>query len=174
MLNYYSDAAEEKKIIQLAERKLKGISKLFNNRHMLIAEGERKEIFLLSDELFKVYKELEGKKHPFSVGMFFGEYVKDDLKLSLQAVTEYVRFSEHNRVLIHRDAEQKFLYGRNLHNKVIVSYDQNLKKGDTAIICTQKNEPLGIGIVTGDFASKLRVQVIKNMMDIGWYIRHKE
>ncbi|MDD5239289.1 MAG: hypothetical protein PHH61_02375 [Candidatus Nanoarchaeia archaeon] len=173
MSNYYSNPSEERKIMKLAESKLKGISNLFHGRHVVISEGERKEIFLVSDEIFKAYK-LMVSKHPSSMGLFFGEYHNDDIRFSLPAITEYNRISDYHQVVIHRSAEQKFLYGRNLHSEVIVSYDKTLEKGDTVVVCNQKHEPLGVGIVTGDFKSKSRVQVINNLMDIGLYLRGKE
>lgn len=174
MLNYYSDKAEEAEIRKLAESRLKGISKLFNNKKMLIAEGERKEIFIVSNELFEIYQRMKEKKHPYSIGFYFGEYTGKDIKFSLPAITEYAKLTDYHKVTIHRNAEQKFLYGRNLHNEVIISFDRTLQNGDVAIICSQNNEPIGIGIVTGDFRSEKRVQVIKNMMDIGMYLRHNE
>jgi len=173
MLNYYSDAAEEKKIKQLAESRLRGISKLFDDKHVVIAEGERKEIFLVSAALFKAYKQMKSK-HPFSLGLFFGELNGSELKFGLPAIEEYAKLSSYHKVIVHKNAEQKFLFGRNLHSEVIVSYDKALKLGDTAVICNQNNEALGLGIVTGDFKSEKRTQVIKNMMDLGWYLRHKE
>jgi ribosome biogenesis protein Nip4 len=173
MLNHYFDANEAKLIRQLAESKLKGISKLFDEKHVVIAEGKHKEIFLLSSELFKVYKQLQSK-HLYSLGLFFAEYDGSELKFSLPAISEYNKISSFHKVVIHKSVEQKFLFGRNLHNEVIISYDGNLRLNDTAVICNKHNEALGLGIVTGDFKSEKRVQVIKNTMDMVLYLRNKE
>lgn len=174
MLNYYSDKTEEAHLKKLAESKLSGISKLFGNKKMLIAEGARKEIFLVSNELFEAYQRMKEKKHPYSIGFFFGEYSGDELKFSLPAITEYAKISSFHNVVIHRNAEQKFLFGRNLNSEVIVDYDKSLQLGDTAVICNQHNEALGLGTVTGDFKSETRVQVIKTHADLGLYLRNRE
>jgi len=174
MLNYYSDKAEEAEIRKLAESRLKGISKLFNNKKMLIAEGTHKEIFLVSNELFEVYHRMKEKKHPYSIGFYFGEYNGSEIKFSIPAISEYSKISSFHKVIIHPHAEQKFLFGRNLHSEVIVSYDRTLEMGDTVVICNQNNEALGLGIVTGDFKSQTRTQVIKNITDLGEYLRNKE
>ena len=106
MLRYYSDAKEEKRIKDLAETRLKGISRLFKNKRMLIAEGQRKEIFLVSEEMFRTYKKIKNQKHPFSIGFFFGEYNSKELKFSLEAVYEYAKISDYHKVIINRKFEQ--------------------------------------------------------------------
>ena len=174
MLNYYTDTELEKEILSAAESKLKGISRLFRNKKVLIAEGKRKEIFLLSPELFETYQKIKSKKHPFSAGFFFGEYSSGNLKFSLEAVYEYAKFSDYHKIKINRKFEQKFLYGRNPGSDVVTSYDPGLSRGDTAVVCNALNEALGIGVITGELKSKRKTRAIKNIMDRGWYLRHRE
>ena len=174
MLNYYLDSKEEKEIQKISESQFKGISKLFKDMKIIFSEGERKEIFLVSEKLFDTYKKIKKKKHPFSIGFYFGEVDKGEIKFSFESIDKYAKYSDFHKIVINRKFEQKFLHGRNPHNQSVVSYDTNLKKGDTAIICNSLNEALGMGVVTGDFDSKKRIQVVKNIMDLGWFLRHKE
>lgn len=172
MLNYYSDPKEEQAIKEWAESKLSGISKLFEKQKVLISQGDHKEIFFVSDELMQVYKKMKDK-HPFSIGFFFGEIGKG-IGFSIETIQRYANITDNHKVVINRRFEQKFLHGRNPSSETVISFDPELKLGDFAVVCNSLDEALGFGIVTGDFRSRTRTQVIKNKMDRGWYLRHRE
>lgn len=174
MLNYIHGGSEARKALDLADKRLPGISKLAAGKEVLIAADETKEIYFVSHELFKIYEILSKQKHPYTIGFYFGK-INHVFEPSFGALSKYVKISEYHKVVISRKAEMKFLYGRDVKADQLRKFDKELKKDNEVIVCNKSGEAIGLGRLLLDPKSAKRADVvIKNTMDLGWYLRHKE
>ena len=165
---------DKKYYAKMAERKFPGAAKLFEG-NIILARNNRVEIFKVSDELLKIYKLLREYREPYCFSNFIGEATKK-FRISLMAIHEYVKLGK-RIVRINEKAEQLFLYGRDVFSSSIVSHTNDFDEGDYVMVCNDKGEALGVGqamapaqIINelGDFIA------VKNLMDLGWYLRHEE
>lgn len=174
MLIYTQDDEEVKEALDSADAKFKDLSKLKGGSEVIIAKDTRKEVYFVSNKLMKLFKIIQPKKHPYTIGFYFGELQKE-FKPSFEALYKYAKVSDHHKVVISRKEEMRFLYGRDIRASQIRKYDKSLGIGDEMIICNKSNEALGTGVLVSDIKTAKRSdRIIKNTMDRGWYLRHKE
>ena len=150
--------------------------KFIQNKHLIIGEGKWKEIFLVSDRMITILEAIADKKQPYSIGMQIGELDKNKkFKLSLEAVFEIVKFTSHKIQLTAKGA-QTILYGRNISFSAVDKI-YKAKKGDYAILLDENGFPIGVGKILYDLA-KMQLNrfkiCIKNIIDLGWYLRKGE
>ena len=170
---------EELKFIQIAIANLFGekiAEKVIQNKHLIIGEGKWKEIFLISDKMIKILEAIADKKQPYSLGMQIGELDKNKkFKLSLEAVFEIGKFTS-KRIQLTAKGAQTILYGRNISFSAVDKI-YKAKKGDYAILLDENGFPIGLGKILHDFA-KMQLNrfkiCIKNIIDLGWYLRKGE
>ena len=180
MIMFRLSTHEELKFIQNAIDKLFGekiAEKFIQNKHLIIGEGKWKEIFLVSDKMIKIVEAIADKKQPYSLGMQIGELDKNKkFKLSLEAVFEIVKFTSHKIQLTAKGA-QTILYGRNISFSAVDKICYEARKGDYAILLDENGFPIGLGKILHDFA-KMQLNrfkiCIKNIIDLGWYLRKGE
>ncbi|HDQ59726.1 MAG TPA: hypothetical protein ENN30_00875 [Candidatus Woesearchaeota archaeon] len=175
MIKFNLDQGRLDKLKKAAERQLPGISFLFNNKQVVFADGKKTEVYLVSEEVYKVFKKASENRAPYSLGFYFGEWGRE-IVFSFGALQEYVNKKDSKKVMIYPKAEQKFLFGRNLSVRKIWKYDEKIKKGDLVIVTTNKNEALGFGDAEIDF-SKIEdcsdeTRAVNTKSEIGWYLRH--
>ena len=177
MIKFRYSTQEEHKLIQNAIDRLFGekiADKLIQNKHLIIGEGKWKEIFLISDKMIKILEAIADKKQPYSLGMQIGELDKNKkFKLSLEAVFEIVKFTSHKIQLTAKGA-QTILYGRNISFSQVDKICYNARKGDYVILLDENGFPIGLGKILHDLTKmqqdKFKI-CIKNIMDLGWYLR---
>jgi ribosome biogenesis protein Nip4 len=159
-------------MLKSAEEKLPGISRLTNEKRVIFSHGKTKEVFLVSDELFKNYERIK-PRHPYSMGLFMGEQTRT-FNPSLSTAAEYVTKVSGNKIIVNKKAEQHFLYGNNLEKQMLLSISPNLKKSSIVVVCNERGEALGLGVLTVNpeeaQPGKLFVRNIKN---ISAYLRNK-
>jgi len=175
MLKFYEDEQEARELLKQADVKLNGISGLKEGYNIVIAADERKEIYFVPKQVYDVYKRIKPYKNPYTFGFFFGEY-KTQIILSLESLYKFAKKSEFHKAIISEPAETPFLFGKDLIAAAIKKYDTSIRKGDLVVVCDQYNEALGIGEAVLDFSGHLSGKriAIRNVMDRGWYLRHKE
>ena len=174
MLEYTESKKEAEKLMQIADNKIMGISKISEGYNILIAEEHKKEIYFVSDELLKLFRIISKKKHPYSIGFYFGT-VDTDFEPSFGALFKFAKISDYHKVVISRKEEMRFLYGRDIRASQIRSFDKELKPGHTVIVCNKSNEAIGLGRVLNPIKPAKRSEIIiKNTMDLGWLLRRKE
>ncbi|MBR9677755.1 MAG: hypothetical protein GOU97_00450 [Nanoarchaeota archaeon] len=141
----------------------KDIEKVCQNKILLMQSGSRKEVFLLSKELYKTYEKLG--KNVYMTGFYMGE-IRKKFKVSIEFGEKLAQVNTTRRIWINRKGEQRFLYGRNI-NKEYVTRKDEIKEDQKVLILNQNNDYLGLGILrrSGD---------VKNVLDKGWYLRRKE
>lgn len=180
MIRFRLSTHEELKFIQNAIDNLFGekiADKFIQNKHLIIGEGKWKEIFLVSDKMIKILEAIADKKQPYSLGMQIGELDKNKkFKLSLEAVFEIVKYTTHLIKLTAKGA-QTILYGRNISFSQVDKICYNAKEGDYTILLDENGFPIGLGKILHDLA-KMQLNrfkiCIKNIIDLGWYLRKGE
>ena len=180
MIKFRYSTQEEHKLIQNAIDRLFGekiADKLIQNKHLIIGEGKWKEIFLISDKMIKILEAIAEKKQPYSLGMQIGELDKNKkFKLSLETVFEIGKFTS-KRIQLTTKGAQTILYGRNISFSAIDKILYEAKKGDYAILLDENGFPIGLGKILRDLSKMQQNQFkicIKNIMDLGWYLRKGE
>jgi ribosome biogenesis protein Nip4 len=177
MIKFRHSTQEEHKLIQNAIDRLFGekiAGQFIQNKHLIIGEGKWKEIFLVSDKMINILEAIADKKQPYSLGMQIGELDKNKkFKLSLEAVFELDKFTS-KRIQLTTKGAQTILYGRNISFSAIDKILYETKKGDYIILLDENGFPIGVGKILHDLSKMQQNQFkicIKNIMDLGWYLR---
>jgi ribosome biogenesis protein Nip4 len=147
---------------------------LIQNKKLIIGEGKWKEVFLVSDELFVLFDTIIDKKQPYSLGMQLGDLDKSKkFKLSLEGLFEVAKYTSH-KIKLTEHGTQHLTYGRDLPFSATEKLFYETKKDDYVILLDQNGYPIGFGKILHDFEEiqKTPSKVwIKNLQDIGWYLR---
>ena len=177
MIKFRLSTQKEYKLVQNAIDKLFGeeiANNFIRNQQLIIGEGKWKEIFLVSDKMTQILHAIVDKKQPYSLGMQIGELDKNKkFKLSLEAVFEIGKFTS-KRIHLTAKGAQTILYGRNISLSAVDKIDYEARKGDYAILLDENGFPIGLGKILHDLAKMQSNQFkicIKNITDLGWYLR---
>lgn len=136
---------------------------------ILIKEGEKKEVYMLSKDLWEFLK--NNRIEFTSAGIKIGEVGKR-LRLTVEGAFWLVK--RRKRVWVNEKGEMLFLYGRDLFASSIVKVE-DFKENEVVFVCNRDNDIIGIGKARFDsdkirYVEKDRV-VIDNLVDRGEYIR---
>jgi len=147
-MKWYTNSEKEKKLKEIIKKKFN-----FDLKEKIIFRDE--QAFLVSKEIEEFYKKILRK--PYSLGMYLGTF-KKEFKPSLQfifllskKIKNKIRVSEKNAI--------KFSYGNNIFVKQEITGE---------IIILNKNKLL---IGYGKAGKEKRGTKIKNIQDVGWYLR---
>ncbi|NHJ86575.1 MAG: hypothetical protein FK734_14005 [Asgard group archaeon] len=148
--------------------------KIFNEFIFIIGEGKWKEVFITTNENASLILE-NTMISPYTIGLTIGEIKNDYLLISLSGGQLIAKKSE-KKVIINQTAEQLFLYSRDIHSSSILSVDKTLQIGDKVLVMNEDDEFLGIGkieLLMNDLAKNENKDktAIKNLIDLGWYLR---
>lgn len=165
----HPSAEEERRIrIGLAEYiSEQSVKQLLANQHIIIARGRRQEVYILTSELRRLYKQIQSLRHPYFVGRFLGELTKTGLKPSLHilhTLGDAVR--ETARVITTLKGEQRFLYGQALEKQHLKDWPANSEQEKKVLVVNEQGDALGYGSLT--LTGRISV---KNQQDLGWYLR---
>ncbi len=126
-------------------------------------EGERIELFAVSEGVLKILERMP--KHPFCVGFYLGEVKRGRFFPSLQLIVNYGKFGK-RKVFVREKGEILFTMGRDVLEESVLREEGDIREGDVVFILNEKRECLGMGRREGN--------IYKNILDVGWYIRHGE
>ncbi|WP_086975389.1 PUA domain-containing protein [Archaeoglobus fulgidus] len=138
---------------------------------LLVKEGEKKEVYAVSKELYGVIGEL----NPHYAGVKIGE-VGRRFRFSLEGTFWLLRNSR-NRVWVNERGEMLFLYGRDIFAG---SVERASEFGENSIVfvCNRFDDVLGIGRSrhSSDALSNLPEDkvFVENLVDRGEYLRHQK
>ncbi len=151
---------EEWKILKNFEKEF-GIDlrRIFPEKIFLISSG-RKEIFMVDDFVYKIYNKIN--REIYSIGLYIGEIRGKYFLISLELASIIEPFTN-NKIVVNEKAEQLFLYGRDIFKESIVKEYKRFKLGERCLVLNKRHEVLGIG--------KYERNIVKNLMDRGWYLR---
>ncbi len=138
------------------------INELFRDKILLMTMNGRREVYATTREVENVKKAMQ--RDPYSVGLYIGEIKKGRFFLGLEGAYFLASHTE-KKVVVDENAEQLVLYGRDVFSKSVVDFSA-CRPGDRCLMVNTRGEPLGIGLVEDD--------MIKNLMDRGWYLRKGE
>lgn len=154
--------------------KFKGFETITASFKIIVAEGDWKEILLVSDEIFKIFQTFKDFRNPYCMGIHFGDIAKNKFKISLEGITLISDYIEEKTVLS-SFGEKRVLYGRNLTKKDLGSFPAQIQKDDMSILINEDGEVLALGKY---FANREEIEnsegneiILKNIMDKGWYLR---
>lgn len=132
----------------------------FKNLYLLY-HRDRYDVIYATEE---VLKNLRLFKDIYGAGLIFGNFKKKEDKikftLSLEGMDLISRDIVKNYAVVNRKGEVLFLYGRD----IFLSSVLELKGGGRLAIFNRDREFLGIGNYGGG-------DIIKNVIDKGWYLR---
>lgn len=129
---------------------------------LIKSSNGRQEFFLVSKEVFEMFKRIPKSRHPYCLGMFIGHVKKKEFIPSLNLLQEISGLTDKNKVIVNEKAEKLFTYGRDVFFSSMLNKPE-LKNGELVIVANQNNEALGLG--------KVLQKEIKNILDIGFYFR---
>lgn len=150
------------------------IQRLYYENRFMVGEGNWRELFIVNPITYELVISDETIS-PYSVGLGFGEYKKSGLLLGLGGGGIISNQTEKKAVLID-EAEQLFLFKRDIISKSISQIARNVNIGDKVIVVNTKDEFLGVGKleqILDDIINHTepRSIALKNIIDLGWYLR---
>ncbi|MCK4715150.1 MAG: hypothetical protein KAT35_06220 [Candidatus Aenigmarchaeota archaeon] len=170
MVEFDFDAKREEKLKSELRRILgPGVEKAFKGRRALFADGKITEVFLVDKTVEKTVGSM--KSNPYSAGLFAAKVVGKKVRPSLQLLHN-IDFQ--NVVVVGPKAEQRFLYGKHLTSRDVI-WSSGLLGGETVVVCNESDETLGYGraLTNSDIMKRLgKEEVVRNLDDLGWYLRH--
>ncbi len=128
----------------------------FNNL-VVLEDKNNTSIYYGTDE---VISNLKNFKNINSIGMSFGIFEKGKFKLTLEGMDLIGKNIVKNYAVVNDKGETLFLYGRDILKSSIIK----INGGGIIGIFNKRKEFLGIGSYGGG-------NVIKNIIDKGWYLR---
>jgi ribosome biogenesis protein Nip4 len=145
--------------------------KITNSNKFVITEGNKIEYYLVSNQIFGTYKKLKEIRNPYHVGIYFGRIKKDEFAISLNGI-QIINDLTTKKIQLNHKGEVKFIYGKNINDKHIQKIYADFKIEDLMIIVNSLGEPLGLGKAITRIKQKSNKNIrIKNMLDLGWYLR---
>lgn len=185
-INMYEKKIIDQKLYEYWRVKLENILK---DRILLVTiKNNYRKVYAVSGEHNNTLKIL--KRHNYlqqltHLGLFIGVIGIKHHKMTFHPSLElgYVihKYAKRNLVRVARKGEQVFLYGRDIFASSILSIVPPLIKKHYVVIVNTSNEYLGLGIALMSLRSiheldKLKLEnenrvVIKNYIDLGWYLR---
>ncbi len=167
-MNLREPNKRELKVIRNALRFF-GSLDFLNDYVILIKEGEKKEAYALTKDLWEFLKD---KKINFtSAGVKIGEVGKR-FRFTVEGAFWLVR--RRKRVWVNEKGEMLFLYGRDLFASSILR-TEDFKENEVVFICNRDGDIIGIGKSRYDSDKIKDLEgnrvVIENLIDRGEYIR---
>lgn len=145
--------------------------KITNTHKIVITEGNKTEYYLVSNQIFKTYKKLKEISNPYCVGIYFGRIKNGQFAISLRGIQIINEFTN-KKIQLNEIGELKFIYGKNINDKYIQKIYSDFKIEDLIIIVNYLGETLGLGkAITPVKQNSNKNIMIKNMLDLGWYLR---
>jgi ribosome biogenesis protein Nip4 len=140
---------------------------LLDSENLLNKKGR---FFLLNKKI-----RLISQKDFFYSGVYLGKVEKGKFSPSLNLLS-IVSKNKANKVVIDKRAAWLFICGRDIFRKSILGVEGSTKKGNRTLILNNFGDSLGFGkiILDLDRKSKKNEVVIKNILDIGDFLRREK
>ena len=149
-------------------------NEILKGHKFYVGEGRWKELFITNNKV-KALLDKNPDINPYSIGLGFGEFRDNGFILSLSAASMIAKFSDRS-IKVNEKAESLFLYRRNILCQSILEINNDLKIDEKVLVVNEHSDFLGIGQLkitpSRVFLEKYEQQLaIKNLMDLGWYLR---
>jgi len=123
--------------------------------------------FLLSASLKKL-----PLKDSFYAGTYLGK-VKNERFFPGFGLLRMMAEKKTNKVVVNKKTEWLFICGRDVFKRGIVKTIGSARKGDHVLVLNRYDECLGFGRVVSDLRREEESVVIKNVLDIGDFLRRE-
>ncbi len=124
--------------------------------------------YLLNPTLRKVTR-----SHFYYAGLYLGKTKKGKFFPSFNFLNMLLDMAA-NKVFPTRKAAWLFVCGRDLFSRGITKSQGSQRKGDYTLVVNEFGECLGFGMITGSFEKKDSEVVVKNVLDLGDFLRREK
>jgi len=168
----------KKKELKILRNALKffGTQSFLKTHRFFIVEGEKKNLFMSTHEVFDFVSSNRHKLNFIHAGIKVGEVGSRRVRFTLEGA--YYLAGKRKRVFVSERGEMLFLYGRDVFASSVKGWDDGLKEGDAVFISNKDGYILGIGRLVHDLKRIYRSSsddiVIRNLVDRGEYLRKKK
>jgi ribosome biogenesis protein Nip4 len=128
---------------------------------------KRNRFFLLNKTLKKL-----GVKDFFYAGIYLGKVKKGRLFPSFNLL-KMIAETKANKIIVDKKTEWLFICGRDIFKKGIKKAVGSKNRGDYTLILNMYNECLGYGKILYDLDRTRKGVVIKNILDVGDFLRRE-
>ncbi len=163
------------KVIKLLSRDLndKVLSDLFKDGVLLVNSNKRVTISFVTNNVFNVFNKIKSKGiQPLFIGLPVCD--TNDFKQARIALpfAKLINSNSIVKVIISLKAEQLFLYGRDIWSSSIIDVVGTPQRRGLVFVFNADNVFLGLAFaLVDDLLSKGDKVVLKNVIDIGYYLR---
>ena len=150
------------------------VEEILTDYEFFVGEGRWKELFITNKKVKEMLDD-NANISPYSIGLGFGEFREDGFIISLSGANFIVK--DTNRLIkVNTKAENLFLYRRNILCQSITEVNNESEIDEKVLVVNEHNEFLGFGKLKISplevFLEKNEKQLaVKNLMDLGWYLR---
>ncbi|MBD3230484.1 MAG: hypothetical protein GF329_20055 [Candidatus Lokiarchaeota archaeon] len=169
-----------RKLSDLEEKSIRSYLKYFGSKifdrlkdkgTFLVGEKYRKEVFLVSHEIYDLYQDLKDYKNPYCLGAHLGNMRGNKFVLTLNGIDAISGFTN-KKIMLNQKGELRFIYGKSLNSKHIKKIYSDFNRGNEMIIINRLGEVIGLGKSLVPIKSPLKKKIkINNRLDLGWYLR---
>ena len=109
----------------------------------------------------------------FYAGVYLGMVKSDVFLPSVNLLKIIAKNEKANKVFVDERSAWLFICGRDLFKRGITKIEGSRKKGDYTLILNRYGECLGFGIILKDLDAVEKGVVVKNVLDIGDFLRRE-
>jgi ribosome biogenesis protein Nip4 len=135
------------------------------DENLIVKKEDR--YFLLNESLKKLISE-----DFFCAGTYLGK-AKDRKFFPSFSLLGMLAEKEANRIIVDKKTEWLFICGRDIFKRGIMKVTGSKKKGSYLLILNQYDECLGFGRIMRDLNEKTNGVVVKNISDVGDFLRRE-
>ena len=135
------------------------------NADFTVKKGGR--YFLLNENLFKFIR-----KDFYYAGTYLGK-VKDGKFFPSFILLSMLARDKANKIVVGKKAAWLFICGRDIFRKGILSVHGSQRKGDYTLVLNEFGECLGFGKITHSLDAEGAQVVVKNISDVGDFLRRE-
>ena len=139
-------------------------AKIAFNSEFIVEESQR--YYLLSPRL----KRMPGNF--YYAGLYLGKVKNGIFFPSFNLLNMLVRVAA-NKVVVDRKAAWLFICGRDVFGTGVVKVMGSKRNGDATLVLNEFGECLGFGKITGDLGESGEKVVVKNVLDVGDFLRRE-
>jgi ribosome biogenesis protein Nip4 len=140
-------------------------AKIALNTDFIVKKDNR--YFLLNPNLKKVIR-----TDFYYAGVYLGKFKNGIFFPSFNLLAMLARV-ETNRIIVDKKTAWLFICGRDVFRMGIVTVRGSLRKGDYTLVLNEFDECLGFGKVTRRLDDEKAMVVVKNILDVGDFLRRE-
>jgi ribosome biogenesis protein Nip4 len=147
---------------------------ILEQNSFIIAEGRWRELLMTNHSTAQLLKKYQIT--PYTIGLGLGEFQGKDFLVSLSGGS-FLSPNSKKIAIVNSKAEQAFLFKNPILEGSVMEINRELNLGDKIFVLNKNSLFLGIGQLVKELKEwqkgkvKEKRIIIKNLMDLGWYLR---